>query len=363
MNLRGAALAVALLLTVSGVGSARLAAHDMGTTRVDLRVGADGAVRAEILVDPEALVRRLDLAAGRLPAAGGTNEVARLLAARETFVASVDLRAAGQPVPLSFSYAAGPTTASAMTGTVVLTGQMPAGTRAFTWRYRLPLGSYALRVLQPGIAPEQVIWLVGDRTSDPVVLAADAPAVAAVAAQYVVLGTLHIVPRGLDHILFVLCLFLLSPSWRALLTQVSAFTAAHSVTLGASALGLIHAPPGLVEPLIAASIAWVALENVWRPRLSKARLAVVFLFGLLHGLGFAGVLAELGLPAAARVPALLAFNVGVEIGQLSVLAVAFAATAVLLRHPARYRRWVVVPASCAIACVGVYWTVARLIAA
>ncbi len=74
------------------------------------------------------------------------------------------------------------------------------------------------------------------------------------------------------------------------------------------------------------------------------------------------MLAELGLPSAARVAALLAFNVGVEIGQLSVLAVAFVATAVLLRHPARYRRWVVVPASCAIACIGVYWTVARLLA-
>ena len=96
------------------------------------------------------------------------------------------------------------------------------------------------------------------------------------------------------------------------------------------------------------------------PELSRSRIAVVFLFGLLHGAGFAGVLGELGLPAGARILALLAFNIGVEAGQALVLLAAFACTAVLLRRPRSYRTWVVVPASFVIALVGLYWTVERV---
>ena len=126
-------------------------------------------------------------------------------------------------------------------------------------------------------------------------------------------------------------------------------------------VGWISLPSLVVEPLIAASIAWVAIENVWRPTLSRTRVAVVFLFGLLHGAGFAGVLTELGLPAGARVLALLAFNIGVEAGQALVLLAAFACTAALLRRPRTYRTWVVVPASLVIAAVGLYWTLERVL--
>jgi hypothetical protein len=110
---------------------------------------------------------------------------------------------------------------------------------------------------------------------------------------------------------------------RPLLTQVSLFTLAHTITLALAALGYVVVPGSIVEPLIAASIVYVAVENIFMKNLSPWRPFVVFGFGLLHGLGFASVLAEFGLPESAFVPALIGFNVGVEIGQLSVIAVMF----------------------------------------
>ena len=109
---------------------------------------------------------------------------------------------------------------------------------------------------------------------------------------------------------------------RALLWQVTAFTVAHAVTLALGTLGLITLPQDIVEPLIALSIAWVAIENILTSRLHPWRPAVVFGFGLLHGLGFAGVLSDLGLPDDERLLSLLTFNLGIEIGQLSVIALA-----------------------------------------
>ena len=106
----------------------------------------------------------------------------------------------------------------------------------------------------------------------------------------------HILPKGLDHILFVLGIFLLSPRWKTMLLQVTAFTVAHSITLGLSIYGIVSLPSRIVEPLIALSIAYVAIENLLTRELKPWRLALVFMFGLLHGLGFAGVLRELGLP-------------------------------------------------------------------
>ena len=117
-------------------------------------------------------------------------------------------------------------------------------------------------------------------------------------------------------------LFLLGTRWRPLLLQVTLFTIAHSVTLGLSMLGIVSLPSSIVEPLIAFSIAYVAVENLFTTELSPWRGALVFLFGLLHGLGFAGVLGELGMPRGQFGLALVSFNVGVELGQLSVIALA-----------------------------------------
>lgn len=172
-------------------------------------------------------------------------------------------------------------------------------------------------------------------------------------------GFVHVLPLGWDHILFVLGLFLLSREWRPLLWQVSAFTVAHTITLGMATLGLVSVPPALVEPVIAASIAVVALENIYRPRYTRWRLLVVFVFGLVHGLGFASALRELDLPPALLVLGLLGFNVGVELGQLAIIALACAVT-VWLRKPERYRKYVVIPGSAVIAVVGLWWTLDRI---
>jgi len=168
----------------------------------------------------------------------------------------------------------------------------------------------------------------------------------------------HIVPKGLDHILFVLGLFFLSPKLGALFWQGSAFTLAHTVTLALGALGWVNVPGSIVEPLIAASIVAVAVENIVSGGLSKWRPLVIFGFGLLHGLGFASVLGEFGLPEGQFIPALLGFNIGVELGQLAVIAVAFALVFWAVRKE-WYRRVIAIPASLVIAAIGAFWVVER----
>jgi len=178
--------------------------------------------------------------------------------------------------------------------------------------------------------------------------------------DYVRVGFVHIVPLGLDHILFVVGLFLLAPRIVPIAWQVSVFTLAHSLTLAAGTLGWFTVPASIVEPLIALSIALVALENLVSVRLRASRLILVFGVGLLHGLGFAGVLVEAGLSADRFLLSLFAFNAGVEIGQLCVVAVCFALVG-WFRDAPGYRRAVIVPGSLCIGAVGLFWFVQRLV--
>jgi hypothetical protein len=267
----------------------------------------------------------------------------------------------------------------------IVRGRLPAGTTAIAFRFPEVLGSIVLTVERPGEEP-YADALEGGRASmwlpvslDVTALAAGAtpqpearatmPAthtargarghVGTSALRYLALGFHHIVPRGPDHILFVLGLFLLSTKLRPLLWQVTAFTVAHSITLGLALYGVLRLPPAVVEPLIAASIAFVAIENLFTSELKPWRPFVVFGFGLVHGLGFAGVLTDAGLPRQQFATALVAFNVGVELGQLAVIAAAFAAVG-WWRGKTWYRGVIVVPASCAIALVAVLWTVQRV---
>ena len=180
--------------------------------------------------------------------------------------------------------------------------------------------------------------------------------------RFVVEGFEHILPKGLDHILFVFGLFLFSLSWRPLLLQITAFTLAHTVTLGLATLSVISIPAAqmwLVEALIAVSIAYVAVENIWRPKLNWWRIVVVFGFGLLHGLGFASVLGDLGLVQGQFILSLIAFNIGVEFGQLAVILMAFLVLRLPFGESVYYRRLVVIPCSAAIAMVGIWWAVER----
>ena len=204
-----------------------------------------------------------------------------------------------------------------------LTAPMPQGTTAMALHWPKGFGDLVLR--QQGVEPAYTGYITGGQTSPAIALAGlGAPASgAAVFFSYIPVGFDHILPKGMDHILFVLGLFFLSTRLSMLLWQISAFTLAHTVTLALGALGWVSVPGSIVEPLIAASIVFVAVENITSRGLSPWRPAVVFGFGLLHGLGFASVLGEFGLPEAQFIPALIGFNIGVEIGQLTVVALAF----------------------------------------
>lgn len=171
-------------------------------------------------------------------------------------------------------------------------------------------------------------------------------------------GFLHVLPLGLDHVLFVLGLFLMSRKWKPLIFQVTTFTLAHTITLWMASAGWVKLPPSVVEPVIAASIVFVAVENLVRRDYSHWRLLVVFLFGLIHGLGFAGVMATRLDSTGSLVTGLLGINIGVELGQLAVIAIAFLATCWIANQDT-YRKFVVVPGSILIALAGVWWVVER----
>jgi len=177
--------------------------------------------------------------------------------------------------------------------------------------------------------------------------------------KYLGIGYEHIIPLGFDHILFILCVFFLNTSIRKIILQATMFTVAHSITLGLAMYGIIHPPPGIVEPLIAISILFLALENVYSDKVKPWRMIMVFLFGMVHGMGFAGALSQMGMPRYAFATALVAFNVGVELGQLSIiLCMFFLVSRPLSKYP-WYRKRVVIPVSLVIAAVALFWTIQR----
>ncbi|MCA1774947.1 MAG: HupE/UreJ family protein [Loktanella sp.] len=202
------------------------------------------------------------------------------------------------------------------------TAALPDGAEAVSVGWDRSLGTLVLR--QMGVeAPYDGYLEPGDRTPEIALQGGDQATGWMTFLNYIPVGFDHIVPLGLDHILFVLGLFLLSTRFRPLLWQITAFTLAHTITLALAALGYVNVPASIVEPLIALSIAYVAIENLYTDGLSRWRPFIIFGFGLLHGLGFASVLTEFGLPDSAFIPALIGFNIGVEIGQIAVIAVAY----------------------------------------
>lgn len=244
-----------------------------------------------------------------------------------------------------------------------LCGAVPAGARVFRWAYAADFGESILRLPAVSGGDSVALWLKNGARSEPYILGVgiERKTRLEVAAQYTALGFTHILPKGLDHILFVLGLFLLSTRWKPLLIQVTAFTLAHTLTLGLSVYGIVSLSPAIVEPLIAASIAYVAVENIVTAKLHAWRPFVVFGFGLLHGLGFAGVLQEIGLPRSEFLTALLTFNLGVELGQLTVITLAWLLIGLWWKTKSWYRARLVQPLSALIAAVGVYWTIERIV--
>lgn len=265
---------------------------------------------------------------------------------------------------------------------ITATGRLPAGTGTIAVRFPEVLGSIVLVVERPDEEPAGQPVSPGEYSEpfDVTVTAAE-PATVPTAAEstptatqplvkhqgrwfgsfpgFVRLGFTHILPEGIDHILFVLGLFLLNTHLRPLLLQVTAFTVAHSLTLALSLYGVFSLPPSVVEPLIAASIVFVAVENIFTSKLNPWRPVVVFGFGLVHGLGFAEAIRELDLPRQDFLGALVGFNCGVELGQLAVVAIAFAAVG-WFQKAWWYRRGIVIPVSVLIAVQAAWWTVERM---
>ena len=177
---------------------------------------------------------------------------------------------------------------------------------------------------------------------------------------YFKLGLQHIVPYGLDHILFVVGLCLLNNKLKSMLWQATAFTVAHSITLALSMKNIIVAPPEIVEPIIALSILFIAVENLISSELKVWRILLVFCFGLIHGLGFASALNEIGLPRDNFVMSLFAFNIGVEAGQVLIIAAVFALLIFPLSKKPWFKKMVVYPLSILIGIMALYWTVTRI---
>ena len=319
-------------------------AHEIGTTQVRATFLPDQTYRIDVVTGPLSLLSKIEHRRVVLSPEAGRARLRmhrpELLAAAEVFFGTTRVTPKVEILP---------------DDTVRFHGDIPPAAGPFRWRWHLTYSYYPLAI------GENRQWLDAEAMSSPVVLSRDVlpPTRAAVARQYLLLGFTHIVPYGLDHILFVLGIFLLNSRIRPILTQVTAFTVAHSITLALSTYGLVSASPRVIEPMIALSIAFVAIENLFIREVRASRILVVFCFGLLHGLGFAGVLRELGLPHWQFGTALVAFNLGVEAGQLTVILSAFVLVVRWCRDAPWYRTRFVIPASAAIAATGIFWTIQR----
>ncbi len=248
-----------------------------------------------------------------------------------------------------------------------LTGKVDLSAESLTWYYPMVFGDNAVRLRQVDEAKQKYHWsewqwLRDDKSSEALSLTevvARTPIYKTIG-NYIVYGFEHILPKGLDHILFILGLFLFSTKFRPLLWQVTMFTVAHTITLGLAMNGIIQLPANIVEPLIALSIAYVGIENVFSKKLHNSRLVLVFVFGLLHGLGFASVLAGFGMPDNAFVTALISFNIGVELGQLAIIIGAFLLVGFWFGKKDWYKKFITIPASLVITGIALFWFYERL---
>jgi hypothetical protein len=337
--------ALAVVAVVIGAGAV-LRAHPTATSYVTIAVPGDGQAHVTIVADARGLLLKLDgdaaRAAGRVTLIVDTSPVTLR-------VDRVD-PVANRPEAIA----------------IRMTGTLPAVFSSVAWQSTLFGGAYPVSIaasVPDERSPDDYEWLEGAERSR------DHPYPFSAGGfdgggfwRLTRIGFAHIVPDGLDHVLFVLGLFLLAASIRDLLLQITAFTLAHSITLALAYSGVVSAPAALVEPLIALSIAWIAFENLFATGLSRGRLVVVAAFGLLHGLGFATALSGLGLSGRSFVATLAGFNLGVELGQIAVVIVAACVLAPWrVDEPAR-RRWIVRPASLAIAVTGLFWAGQRLLA-
>lgn len=349
---------------------------------VEINVDKERSVRIEIRASIEALLTGINAQYKNTQDAPNADEYdvyrkmvpAELMQAfsgfRLQFLDSIKLKALDQALPLQVTSVDIPPagyTKVPRISTITIEAKLPASADTLQWYYPAMFGDNAVRVRQVDLKSDQWHWsqwqwLRDDQISEPFSLTEIVARQSSleVIASYIVIGFEHIVPKGLDHILFILGLFLLSTRWRPLLWQVTMFTLAHTITLGLAMNNIVELPSNVVEPLIALSIAYVGIENLFAKELHNSRLVLVFVFGLLHGLGFAGVLTDFGMPANDFATALISFNVGVELGQIAVISMAFVLLSAWFKDRDIYRKIVVIPGSAFISIIGVYWFLERL---
>ncbi|MEE9494102.1 MAG: HupE/UreJ family protein [Gammaproteobacteria bacterium] len=290
----------------------------------------------------------------------------------DEFLQAIELLADGRRVPLQVTLLKIPPagyTKVPRISLIMLEGPLDRDTKILSLYYPIAFADYAVRVRQVDREAGKYHWAEwqwvrddkGSQDFSLQELFTQRP-LHQVIWSYLTIGYEHILPKGTDHILFILGLFLFSTKWRPLLSQVTMFTLAHTLTLGLTMAGYINLSDRIVEPLIALSIAYVGFENIYNRRqlISWGRLVMVFGFGLLHGMGFARMLADFGMPPNAFFTALLSFNVGVELGQVTIIVAAYIAIGYWFGNKTWYRKRIIIPASTIITVIALYWVVERV---
>lgn len=247
------------------------------------------------------------------------------------------------------------------TVTIFVTSQIPAGSEYLTFGWSEKFGDLVIReqgdkeslysgYLSKGeISPKLLLKVEGNLSHSAQFL------------SYIFSGLYHIIPVGFDHILFIVGLYLVSNQLRLLVLQVSLFTFAHTITLGLASFEIISVSSAIVEPIIALSIIYIGLENYFVRERNNYRNILIFGFGLLHGLGFAGVLTSLELTSEGIFLPLLAFNIGVELGQILVLIFCFISFGYWFRSKLWYYSRVVRPLSSLLVMTGLFWLIERIV--
>ena len=368
------------LMLALGVATSGAYAHEVRPGIVDVIIQKNGQIELQIKLNLEAVIA--GIGAGNQDTDQSENsdkydsirayEPDKLKEAFNTversFLNSLNLKSDGERLPLEIIAVDVPTVGDvdlSRTTILKLISTLPTGAKFFTWSWAEVLGSSVVRVKgENSEGSAKIVFAAavrGGAQSNPIPLSGLVSISAfEVFSQYTFLGFEHIIPKGLDHILFVVGLFLLSTKLSSLLWQISSFTFAHTITLGLAMGGIVSAPSSIVEPLIALSIVFVAVENILTDKLHRWRPMVVFGFGLLHGLGFASVLNEIGLQPENFASGLLGFNLGVEFGQLAVILICFLVVGFWFSKKSYYRAYITNPASAAIAIIGAWWFVERV---